>query len=33
MRLIQLLAWTIRLKIYRYLLRASMCIAMLAKRF
>jgi hypothetical protein len=32
MRLIQLLAWTIRLKVYRYMLRASMCLAMLAKR-
>ncbi len=33
MRLIRLLTWTLKLKLYRYLLEASMCLAMLAKRF
>lgn len=33
MRLIQLLAWTLKLRVYRYLLRASMALALLANRF
>lgn len=33
MRLIQLLTWTLKLKVYRYLLKASMSLALLAKRF